>query len=123
MLGVEPVTRLRSIAVATFAITKLAVVLWLAFMAWTTSGWFIDDSIALRLDDIGWWQIAAKRFIVWTLVSAAVGAVAFLANRAVFSRCGYPKRAALVLSVGVAAIPLVGSFAGGAQFIVDRPFL
>lgn len=87
------------------------------------SGWFIDDSIAFRLDDIGWWQIAAKRVAVWTLASAGVGVVAFFANRAVFARCGYSDQVALVLSVAVAVIPLIGSIAGGARFVFDRPFL
>ncbi len=113
----------RSIAVAAFAFVELAAALWLAFIAWLASGWFIDDSTAFRLDDSGWWQIAAERVIVWTLVSAAVGAVAFVANRTVFSRCGYSSRAALALSVVVGAAPLVAAFAGGAQFLFGRPFL
>lgn len=115
-------TKRRFLAVV-FASAQVAAVCYIALMAWLTSGWFIDDSIAFRLSDAGWWQIAAKRVIVWTVVSAAVGVLAFVANRAVFARCGYTDRAALVLSVVVAAIPLVASIAGGAHFVFDRPFL
>src|SRR4029453_18295619 len=115
-------TKWRFLAIV-FATGQVAVVFYIAFVAWLMSGWFIDDSFAFRLSDFGWWQIAAKRIIVWTLVSAAVGVVAFVANRAVFARCGYTDRAAFILSCIVAAIPFVASIVGGAHFIVDRPFL
>lgn len=121
-LAVESMTKWRVVAFV-FATAQVGLVCYIAFVAWLMSGWFIDDSIAFRLSDVGWWQIAAKRVIDWSLVSAAVGLVAFVANRAIFARCGYTHRAAIVLSGAVAAIPLLGSIAGSTKFILDRPFL
>jgi hypothetical protein len=90
----------------------------LAFLAWLTSAWFIDDSLAFRLNSSGWWLIATKRVFIWALLSVLVAGVVLLVNRFLFS-----PRASLAAGVAAGAVPLLSSVAGGVQFVVQHPFM
>jgi hypothetical protein len=102
---------------------ELALVAYLALVAWVTSAWFIDDSLAFRLDASGWWWIAARRVCVWAGVSVIVGFLVLLINRTFLAKIGFPRLAANVSGALAGAAPLLASVAGAVRFGYERPFM
>ena len=114
--------RLRCILASVLA-GELMLVAYLAVAAWLTSAWFIDDSLAFRLDANGWWLVALKRVCVWTAVSVFVGVLVLFIHRTVFARIGFPRLAANLSGALAGAAPLVASVLGALQFGYERPFM
>ena len=95
-----------------------------ALMAYLTTGWMIDDSLAFRLEPAGWMRIALGRAVVWLAVALAFWAGIVLLNRWIMPRLGLSaRRGAFWLGFGAAMLIVAGAAAGAIRFVQEKPFM
>jgi hypothetical protein len=95
---------------------------YLAFMTWLLSDWFISDKLAFRLTTAGWYRIGGLRLLCAFVLACLVSLFAYLFNRIVLARLGQsllPRRLHWYFGALVAA----AGFAGVIRFVIERPYI
>jgi hypothetical protein len=96
--------------------------LYAAFATWLLSDWFISDSLAFRLDSVGWFRIGGIRLLYALALASTVSLLVYLLNRHVLARLGPPPlfRRLHWYAGGLVAI---AGLAGVTRFVVERPYM
>jgi hypothetical protein len=98
---------------------ELLALAYLTNVAWLTSGWFVDDALASRLQNSDWWLIGLRRFTLWFAVGIAFSAAVSFANVYILR---WPRRLAFAGGLLAGAIVVTSSFTSSAIFIAKRPW-
>ena len=97
---------------------------YLAFVAWLTAVWMVDDAVAARMQPADWYLEAVKRGVLAILVAVTFGGLVVAANRRWLAprapqRATGLRRLAVILATGIA----VAGAAGALEFAWTRPFM
>jgi len=96
--------------------------LYVAFVTWLLSDWFITDSLAFRLNTAGWIRIGGIRLVYALAVAGVASLLIYLVNRFVLERFAPPSlpRKLHWYAGGVIA---VAGLIGVIRFVVGRPYM
>lgn len=104
---------------------ELILTIYLGFIAYIISSWFIDDSVAVTLIDNDWNMIATRRIINFLIIGAIFAISTFFINKHLFSRFAQIKKnkTSIIISTLIFFMIIIPSIIGAIEFATKKPFM
>lgn len=105
-----------------FIVIILVSTAYLFLMSYLLIGWFLDDTVALKMHSFDWLLVAIKRFIMFFVVGIVYGGLIYLLLRFIYgwkSGNKWPFRISIIISISL----IVFSALQALLFFINKPFI
>lgn len=114
---------LKKILFGILLITNLYFIGHMGFVTHMLSDWFINDSLAFRLDTIGWAKIALNRFFMWSTIGLVLAIIVFFINKLLFYLLLKKKnKLHIYFSIALFCNIILATLIGSIQFYITKPW-
>ena len=114
----------RSAIIAVTGFVEGAALLYLAFVVWLFTGWFVDDNAAFRMTDADWIMEGVKRVANVALYATILGLIVYVVNRLVAYATGYrTSRLPRYSALAFVAVIVLAAIVAAVGFVLKKPYL
>ena len=114
----------RSAIIALTGFVEGTFLLFLAFVVWLSTSWFVDDAEAMRMTDADWVMEGVQRVAGATLYAAILGLIVYVVNRLVAYATGYrTSRLPLYSALAFTAVLVLAAIVGAVGFVLKKSYL